>query len=61
MEHWIAYKIQNKKFIYIWGIDLFGNIKHTKNKSEAYKFYNFNEAMYYCNLGYCITKEVKQQ
>ena len=39
------------------GIDEFGYPIHTANKANAYKFYDFNIAMTYFNLGYAIIKE----
>lgn len=57
MTYWIVCKIRNKKFIYVSGTDEYGYPEHTENKSEAWKFYDFNVAMSYFNLGYMILKE----
>ena len=53
MVHWIVWK--NGK--YISGTDEFGCLLHTKDKEKAWKFYDFNIAMTYFNLGYCISKQ----
>lgn len=55
MEYWIAFK--NGK--YVSGTDEFGYPIHTTEKAEAYKFYDFNLAMTYFNLGYGIIKEME--
>ena len=56
MTYWVAYKIENGKFIYVSGTDECGYPTHTVIVSEAWKFYNFNIAMSYFNLGYAIAK-----
>lgn len=53
MKYWIVRK--NGK--YVSGTDEFGYPLHTKNKEKAWKFYDFNVAMSYFNLGYCIIKQ----
>jgi len=52
-EYWIAFK--NGEFVS--GTDEFGYPIHTKNKEEAFKFYDFDTAMSYVSLGYAIIKE----
>lgn len=52
-NYWIAYKNGE----YISGTDEFGYPIHTKDRKQAYKFYNFNVAMTYFSMGYCIIKE----
>ena len=51
--YWIVYK----KGEYVSGTDEFGYPTHTTDKSKAFKFYNFNTAMSYFNLGYAVIKE----
>ena len=51
--YWIVFK--NGEFVS--GTDEFGNLTHTKDIKEAFKFYDFSVAMSYFNLGYCILKE----
>lgn len=53
MEYWIVFKNGE----YVSGIDDFGYLTHTKDKKEAFKFYDFDVAMCYFNLGYAILKE----
>ena len=53
-EYWIVFKNGE----YVSGTDEFGYPTHTKNKKDAYRFYDFNLAMSsYFNLGYAIIKE----
>ena len=56
MNYWVVFKIKNGKFIYVSGTDEYGNPTHTEIVSEAWKFYDFNIAMSYFNLGYAISK-----
>lgn len=51
-EYWIVFKNGQ----YVSGTDEFGSPLHTKDKSKAFKFYNFNAAMKYFNLGYAVIK-----
>ena len=51
-EYWVVFKNGE----YISGMDEFGYPLHTKNREEAWKFYDFNDAMSYFNLGYAIIK-----
>ena len=51
--YWIAFKNGE----YISGTDTFGNPIHTKNKKEAFRFYNFEEAFVYFEYGYAILRE----
>jgi hypothetical protein len=51
--YWIAFKNGE----YIADIDKTGNLVHTKNIKEAFKFYDFNEAMKYFKFGYAIFRE----
>ena len=53
MEYWIAFKDRE----YVSGTDEFGYPLHTKDRKKAWKFYDFNVAMSFFNLGYCIIKE----
>ena len=55
MPYWIVFK----KGQYVSGIDENGYPLHTENKDDAWKFYDFDVAMSYFNLGYCIQKEYK--
>ena len=41
---------------YVSGTDEFGYPLHTKDKSKAFKFYDFDIAMSYLNLGYAVIK-----
>lgn len=52
MEYWIVYK----KGQYVTGTDEFGYPLHSTNRNEAYRFFNFNTAMSYFNLGYAVEK-----
>jgi hypothetical protein len=52
-DYWIVFKNGE----YISGVDEFGNPLHTKNYSDAFKFYDFDEAINYFKLGYSIIKE----
>lgn len=56
MNYWVVFKIKNGRFIYVSGINEYGNPTHTEIVSEAWKFYNFHIAMSYFNLGYTISK-----
>lgn len=51
-EYWIVFKNGE----YVSGTDEFGYPLHTKNEKDAWKFYDFNVAMSYFNLGYAIIK-----
>ena len=53
MAYWVVLK--NGK--YVSGTDEFGYPIHTTEKEKAYKFYDFNIAMTYLDLGYAIIKE----
>ena len=55
MEYWVAFK----RGEYVSDIDKDGHLAHTKNKSDALRFRNFNSASYLnlFNLGYAILKE----
>ena len=57
MKYWIVCKVQNGKFIYVSGTDEYGYPMHAEDKSEAWRFYDFNVAMSYFNQGYAILKE----
>lgn len=52
-EYWVVFKNGE----YVSGTDEFGHPLHTKDKSKAFKFYDFDMAMRYFNLGYAIIKE----
>ena len=52
--YWIAFKNGE----YISGTDEFGYPLHTKDKSKAYKFHDFNTAASLLDLGYALIKEV---
>ena len=52
-EYWIVFKEGE----YVAGTDEFGYPIHTKDKKKAFKFYDFNTAISYLNLGYSIIKE----
>lgn len=51
-EYWIVFK----NGVYVSGTDGFGYPTHTKDIKEAFKFYDYNTAMSYFNLGYNIIK-----
>lgn len=51
--YWILFK----KGEYVSGTDEFGYPLHTRDKKEAWKIYNFDVAMSYFNLGYCVMKQ----
>jgi len=51
-DHWIVFKNGE----YVSGTDEFGYPLHTKDKSKAFKFYDFDTAMSYFNLGYAVIK-----
>lgn len=51
-DYWIVFKHGE----YVSGTDEFGYPLHTKDKSKAFKFYNFNTAMSFFNLGYSVIK-----
>ena len=55
MQYWIVFK----KGQYVSGTDENGYPLHTEDKDDAWKFYDFDVAMSYFNLGYCIQKEYK--
>ena len=42
MEYWVAFK----RGEYVSDIDKDGHLAHTKNKSDALRFRNFNSASY---------------
>ena len=56
MPYWLVFKYENGKRIYVSCSDEFGYLLHTENKDEAWKFYDFNHAMSFFNLGYTIEK-----
>lgn len=51
-EYWIVFKNGE----YVSGTDEFGYPLHTKDRSKAFKFYDFNTAMSFFNLGYAVIK-----
>ena len=51
-EYWIVFKNGE----YVAGTDENGCPLHTTDIKKAFKFYDFNVAMNYFNLGYCIIK-----
>ena len=51
-EYWVVFK--NGK--YVSGTDEYGYPLHTTEEVNAHKFYDFNMAMTYFNLGYAIMK-----
>ena len=53
MPYWIVFKGDK----YISGTDEYGYPLHTTNPDDAWKFYDFNIAMSYFNLGYSIEKK----
>ena len=53
MRHWVLLK--NGR--YVSDIDEHGKPLYTYDKGEAKKIYNFNVAMFYFQLGYCLLKE----
>lgn len=56
MEYWLACKFNHGKCEYVLGTDQYGYLVHTSDKSEAWKFYDFYQAMLYVELGYCLIK-----
>lgn len=52
-EYWIVFKNGE----YISGTDEFGYPIHTKDKKEAFKFYNFDTVKTFLDLGYSFLKE----
>lgn len=54
--YWIAMKYINGKPNYISGTDQHGYPMHTDDKTKAWKFYSFDTAMSFFNLGYAIEK-----
>ena len=56
MDIWDDYWIVFKHGEYVSGTDEFGYPLHTKDKSEAFKFYDFNTAMSFFSLGYAVIK-----
>lgn len=56
MNYWVVFKIKNGRFLYISNTDENGYPEHTEIASEAFKFYDFNVAMSYFNLGYTVAK-----
>ena len=52
-NYWIVFKNGE----YVSGTDEFGYPKHSKDKNEAFKFYDFSTAISYFNLGYSVIKE----
>ncbi len=56
MCYWTVQKYRNGKWLYVSGTDQYGNPIHTENKDWAWKFYNFDIAMSYFDLGYTILK-----
>ena len=51
-EYWIVFKNGE----YVSGTDEFGYPLHTKDRNKAFKFYDFNTAMSFFNLGYSVIK-----
>ena len=51
-EYWIVFKNGE----YVSGTDEFGYPFHTKDRNKAFKFYDFNTAMSFFNLGYSVIK-----
>lgn len=56
MFYWLAFKIQNGKFYYVYNIDEYGYPRHTEDETQAMKIHNFDTAMRYVALGYSLTK-----
>ena len=56
MPYWTVQKRENGKWVYVSGTDEYGYPNHTENEDEAWKFYDFNTAMSFFNLGYIIMK-----
>lgn len=54
MNYWLVFKIKNGRRIYVSETDEFGYPRHTENVSETWRFYNFDTAMSYFELGYTI-------
>ena len=52
-EYWIVFKNGE----YVSGTDEFGYPLHTKDRNKAFKFYDFNTAMSFFNLGYAVIKK----
>ena len=53
MWYWIAYKDGR----YISGTDEFGYPIHSKDKKDAWKFYDFKVASSYLEFGYSLLQE----
>lgn len=56
MTYWTVQKYHNGKWIYVSETDEYGYPIHTDKESEAWKFYDFNTAMSFFELGYIIMK-----
>lgn len=52
-DYWIVFKNGE----YLSGVDESGNPLHAKDYRDAFKFYNFDDAVEYFKLGYCIIRE----
>lgn len=55
--YWIVYKIDKGRFKYVSGTDEFGYPIHTENEKDAFHFDDFNIAMSFFHLGYCVSKQ----
>lgn len=53
--YWVAYKYGG----YISGKDEYGNLLHTKTEVLAHRFYDFDEAFQYTELGYVLLKSME--
>ena len=42
---------------YISGTDEYGYPTHSKDRNQAWKFYDFTIVMSYVSMGYCAVKE----
>ena len=51
------YWILRKGKDYISGTDALDNHTHTKDRNQAWKFYDFTIVMSYVSMGYCAVKE----
>ena len=59
LEYSLVFKIEKGKNLYIAGfVDNHGTPSYTYDETEAYRFYNLNQAMRYYDLGYGIVTTV---
>ena len=56
MFYWTCEKYRNGIKYFIKGTDQAGYPIETTNENEAWKFNDFNVAMSFFNLGYCVLK-----